>query len=98
MSERGLIVAPEDRTLFDLHPEGEMTERRFHARQTEYFSDALTALFPDYFVARNMGVYWVPGQRQSPYTGPDVLVSRWGPEDEDPSVYLTYEDGPIAFV
>jgi Uma2 family endonuclease len=98
MSERIPVIAPEDRSLFDLHPEDEMTERRFHARQTEYLNDALTALFPDLFVARNMGVYWVRGQRRHPYVGPDLFVSRHPPAEENPSVYLTYEDGPIAFV
>jgi hypothetical protein len=98
MSEMTPVIASEDRSRFDLHPEDEMTERRFHARQVEYFNDALTALFPDLFVARNMGVYWVPGQRRRPYVGPDLFVSRRAPRQEDPSVYLTYEDGPIAFV
>lgn len=98
MSELARVLVPEDRSLFSLHPEDEMTERRFHARQVDYFNDALGALFPELFVARNMAVYWVPGQRQHPYVGPDLFVSRHPPADEDPSVYLTYEDGPIAFV
>jgi hypothetical protein len=98
MSELAPVIAPEDRGLFSLHPEDETTERRFHARQIDYFNDALNALFPDLFVARNMAVYWVPGQRQHPYVGPDLFVSRHTPALDDPSVYLTYEDGPIAFV
>jgi Uma2 family endonuclease len=98
MSELAPAITRIDRSLFSLHPEDEMTERRFHARQVEYFNDALNALFPELFVARNMAVYWVPGQLQHPYVGPDLFVSRHAPSEENPSVYLTYEDGPIAFV
>jgi Uma2 family endonuclease len=91
-------VAPEDRTLFSLHEEDDLPESLFHSSQLGYFADALAAILPDLFVARNVGVYWVPGQREHPYIGPDILVSRGRPQDEDPSCYLTYEDGPISLV
>src|SRR5205085_7685934 len=46
----------------------------------------------------NMAVYWVPGQMQHPWTGPDILASRHHPRDPAPSCYVTYEDGPLTFV
>lgn len=98
MSEMARVIVPEDRTLFSLHEEDEMTERLFHSKQLAYFDTALSDLLPEHFVAVNMAVYWVPGRRQHPYVGPDLLVARGGPAEENPSVYLTYEDGPIAFV
>jgi Uma2 family endonuclease len=98
MSEVTAPTTPEDRTLFSLHLEDDMTERRFHARQVSTFEHAFTTVHPDLFVARNMAVYWVPGQREHPYAGPDLFVSRQHPREENPSCYLTYEDGPIAFV
>lgn len=93
-----LITPPIDRTLYSLHPEEDMTERRGHAHQSEYFVFALERTLPDLFVARNMAVYWVPGQMQEPWAGPDILVSRHHPEDEDPSVYLVHQEGPLTFV
>jgi Uma2 family endonuclease len=94
-----IVVAPrEDRTLFSLHPEDEMTEHAFHDRQLEYLKFALGQSLPDWFLARNMAVYWVPGQREHPYVGPDLFIARGRPADENPSCYLTYEDGPLTFV
>jgi hypothetical protein len=93
-----LITAPVDRSLFSLHPEEEMTERLGHAAQTEYLKFALARALPGLFVARNLAVYWVPGQMQEPWAGPDILVSRHHPPKADASCYLTYEDGPLAFV
>jgi Putative restriction endonuclease len=93
-----LITPPIDRSLFSLHPEEDMTERVGHAEQTEYLKFALSRTLPDLFVARNLAVYWVPNQMQEPWAGPDILASRQRPAEADPSVYLTYQDGPLAFV
>jgi hypothetical protein len=93
-----LIPPPLDRGLYSLHPEEEMTERQVHAEQTEYLKFALTRTLPGLYVARNMAVYWVPGQMQEPWAGPDILVSRHHPRDESPSCYLVHQDGPLAFV
>src|SRR6266542_212983 len=98
MSEAVAVTPREDRSLFSLHPEDEMTEHAFHDRQCGYFTHAFAQALPDWFVARNMAVYWVPGERQQPYAGPDVFVARGHPVDENPSCYLTYEDGPLTLV
>jgi hypothetical protein len=45
-----------------------------------------------------MGVYWVPGEMEFPFVGPDVFVARNAPAREDAAVYLTYEDGPLTLV
>jgi putative restriction endonuclease len=92
------LTAPADRELFSLHPEDDMTERRSHSAQAGYFDFAFSQVLPGMFVARNLAVYWVPGQRKYPYAGPDVLVSRHHPPDPDPTVYLTYEEGPLTLV
>lgn len=94
----GTITARADRELFSLHPEDDMTERRSHSGQAGYFEFAFSVLLPSMFVARNLAVYWVPGQIKHPYAGPDVLVSRYHPPGPDPTVYLTYEDGPLTLV
>jgi Uma2 family endonuclease len=92
-------IAPANRKEFSLHEEDHLTETRSHGAQAVYLEYALDQLLPGWFVARNFAVYWVPGQRQYPYAGPDVLVSRHHPQrQEDPSVYLTYEDGPLTLV
>lgn len=89
---------PVDRELFSLHPEEQMTERPSHRMQATYTEFALRRLLPDWFVAGNMGVYWVPGELEYPYVGPDVLVARNPPAREDAAVYLVYEDGPLTLV
>src|SRR5439155_10229425 len=89
---------PIDRSLFSLHPEEEMPECRSHDQQLETLKFALEHTLSDLFIARNMAVYWIPGQMQHPWAGPDILVSRHHPKDDDPSCYVTYEDGPLAFV
>lgn len=89
---------PADRELFSLHPEEQMTERPSHRLQGIYTQQALHRVLPGWYVAGNMGVYWVPGEMEYPSVGPDVLVARNSPAREDPSVYLTYEDGPLTLV
>src|SRR5712691_10854447 len=95
---KGTLTAPVDRELFSLHPEEDMTERPSHRRQVAALAHALTKARPDLFVAANLAVYWIPGQYEDPWAGPDLLVSHHIPPREDPSVYLTFEDGPVAFV
>jgi hypothetical protein len=87
-----------DRERFSLHPKEQMTERPSHRMQATYTEFALRRLLPDWFVAGNMGVYWVPGELEYPYVGPDVLVARNTPKREDAAVYLVYEDGPLTLV
>jgi Uma2 family endonuclease len=89
---------PVDRELFSLHPEEQRTERPSHRLQGNYLARALRRLLPEWFVAANMGVYWMPGELEYPYVGPDVLVARNRPSREDAAVYLTYEDGPLTLV
>jgi hypothetical protein len=90
--------APVDRELFSLHPEEHVTERPSHRLQATYTEFALRRLLPGWYVAANMGVYWVPGEFEYPWAGPDVFVARNQPVREDASVYLTYEDGPLTLV
>jgi Uma2 family endonuclease len=92
------IAPPEDRSLFSLHPEDQVTQQDSHDEQLTYLKYALRQVLPDLFVGREIAVYWVPGQRQHPYTGPDILIARSRPAQEDPSIFLTYEDGPLTFV
>jgi Uma2 family endonuclease len=99
------MLAPEaaapqrvDRELFSLHPEEQMTERPSHRLQGTYGEQALRRLLPGWYVAGNMGVYWVPGEMEYPSAGPDIMVARGAPAREDASVYLTYEDGPLTLV
>jgi Uma2 family endonuclease len=87
-----------DRELFSLHPEEQMTERPSHRLQGNYLARALRRLLTEWFVAANMGVYWVPGELEYPYVGPDVFVARGQPRREDSAVYLTHEDGPLTLV
>ena len=84
------ITEPVDRELFSLHPEEPMTERPSHRLLGIYIEHALRRLLRGWFVAGNLGVYWVPGQFEHPYAGPDVLVARGRPAREDSAVYLTY--------
>lgn len=105
-----ISAPPENRDLFSLHEEDAVTQQDSHDEQLTYLKYALRRALPDWFVGRELAVYWIPGERQYPYAGPDILVARlclsgrerpdsspWPPQ-EDPTVYLTYEDGPLTLV
>jgi hypothetical protein len=98
MVEETLLPPVTDRSPFSLHPEDWVTQQDSHDEQTAYFKHSLRLLLPDCFVARDMAVYWVPGQTRRPYVGPDLFVSRHQPRVEDPKAWLTYEDGPLSLV
>jgi Uma2 family endonuclease len=97
MSE--VVIAPRaDRSRFSLHEEEDVVEVPAHRRQVFYLENNLRAELPDRFVGANMGVYWVQGQFEHPWVGPDVFVAGQRPADASPRVYLVWEDGPIQFV
>jgi Uma2 family endonuclease len=87
-----------DRALFSLHEEEDVVEIRPHRRQVVYFETNLQSLFPDRYVAANMGVYWVPGQYISPWVGPDLFVAARPPREPVERVWAVWEDGPLQFV
>lgn len=97
MSE--LVTPPyADRRLFSLHEEEEVTEVPLHRRQVVYFETNLQIELPDRFVGANMAVYWVPGQYEAPWVGPDLFVAARPPiRDPKPRVWLVWEDGPLQF-
>ena len=98
MAEASILTPVTDRSLFSMHPEDWVTQHDSHDEQGGYFKDALRLVLPDCFVARDLAVYWVPGQLQHPYAGPDIFVSRRQPRVEDPRAWLVYEDGPLELV
>src|SRR5439155_9073172 len=98
MSEGTMLTPVTDRSLFSMHPEDWVTQADSHDEQSSYFKQALRLLLPDCSVFRDLAVYWVPGQYQHPYVGPDVFIARSRPRVEDPTAWLTYEDGPLALV
>jgi Uma2 family endonuclease len=87
-----------DRRLFSLHEEEEVVEVSRHRRQVVYFAASLKIELSDRFIGANMGIYWVPGQYETPWVGPDLFVPRQYPKDPEPRVYLVWEDGPVQFV
>jgi hypothetical protein len=90
-------TALDDRDLYPLHEEDEVTEIPFHEHQVRYLRDALGARFPDWFVTGNVGIYWEPGNTVL-YRAPDVFVVREPLPQPDPPVYLTWRDPPVIFV
>jgi Uma2 family endonuclease len=98
MSESTILTPVTDRSQFSMHPEDWVTQADSHDEQSSYFKQALRRLLPDCFVARDLAVYWVPGQYQHPYVGPDIFVARRQPRVEDPTAWLVFEDGPLELV
>src|SRR4051794_25156125 len=92
------VAVPVDRSEFSLHPEDQLTQQDSHDEQCSYLKHALRELLTDWFVGRELAVYWEPGERQHPYAGPDILVARRRPAQESPTVFITYEDGPLTLV
>jgi putative restriction endonuclease len=98
MSTETILTPVADRSLFSMHPEDWVTQQDSHDELGAYFKEALRLVLPDWFVARDLAVYWVPGRLKHPYAGPDIFVSRRRPREDDPRVWLTYEDGPLELV
>src|SRR5438552_1381973 len=98
MREPVILTPVTDRSPFSMHPEDWVTQQDSHDEQNTCFKHGLRLLLPDCFVARDLAVYWVPGQTRHPYAGPDIFVARQPPRVEDPRAWLTYEDGPLALV
>jgi hypothetical protein len=98
MGEPTLLMPVTDRSPFSTHPEDWEPQRDSHGEQGAYWKHGLRRLLPDCFVARDLAVYWVPGETQHPYVGPDLFIARSQPRVEDPRAWLTYEDGPLALV
>lgn len=92
-------IAPStDLNLYSLHPEEDVVETPPHRHQVVYLETNLRVVLPDRFVGANLGVYWVQGQYQEPWVGPDVLVSQRTIAEPPGRVYLVWEHGPIDFV
>jgi Uma2 family endonuclease len=87
-----------DRAPFSMHPEDWVTQADSHDEETYYLKNGLRLLLPDCFVASGLAVYWIPGRTRHPYAGPDIFIARHQPRVEDPKAWLTYEDGPLAFL
>ena len=75
---------PTDRSRFSMHPEDWVPQRDSHDEQGAYLKYGLRLLLPDCDVARDLAVYWVPGQTRHPYVGPDIFVAQRQPLVEDP--------------
>jgi hypothetical protein len=97
MSTRVSLAYAEDRDLYPLHEEDDVTEIPFHERQVRYLRDAVSACHPEWFVTGNVGIYWEKGN-YSLYRAPDLFVVREPLPNPDPRVYLTFEDPPVIFV
>src|SRR4051812_32859993 len=98
MSEGTMLTPVTDRSLFSMHPEDWVPQGESHDEQCAYLKYGLRLLLPDCSVFRDLAVYWVPGQTQHPYVGPDIFISRFRSHQEDPTAWLTYEDGPLELV
>jgi Putative restriction endonuclease len=97
MSTRVSLASVEDRDLYPLHEEDDVTEIPFHERQVRYLRDAVSACHPEWFVTGNVGIYW-ERRNYSLYRAPDLFVVREPLRVPDPRVYLTFEDPPVIFV
>jgi Uma2 family endonuclease len=94
-----VAIAPDaDLHLYSLHPEEDVVETPPHRHQVVYFETNLRAILPARFVGANLGVYWIRGQYQEPWVGPDVLVSQGRIENPPTRVYQVWMHGPISFV
>jgi Uma2 family endonuclease len=94
-----VLLAPvSDDSLYSLHPEEDVTESDAHRHQVVYLETNLRALLRDRYVGANLAVYWIPGQYEEPWVGPDVLVTQPTTRREPRRVHRVWEQDPIAFV
>src|SRR5438067_1084327 len=86
-----------DREIYPLHEEEDVSETEFHDLQTDYLCDALRAYFPHWRVFRNVNIYWVPGVKDL-RRAPDVFVVAGAIPEPTLRVYHTWQDPPVNFV
>jgi Uma2 family endonuclease len=96
MTTRATPAEVDERDLYPLHEEDDVTEVTFHEREVRYLRNAIAAQHPDWFVTGNVGIYWVRGNF-SLYAAPDVFVARASLPQPDPRVYLLWRDPPVIF-
>ena len=88
--------AEADADDFYPHSDGRpVGETPAHSRNTLYLGDILDAWFvrdPRVFVAVNMFIYYVPGDRLK-HVSPDLFVVRGVPKDMPRKKYLLWEEG-----
>ncbi len=98
MAELTATTPVDEHDRYSLHPEDWVTQQDSHLAQLTYFVQAFREVRPDLFVGGDLAVYWVPGEYEHPYVGPDVLVSRHHPPQPDPRVYEFHKMGPLSIV
>src|SRR4051795_11229807 len=62
MGEPTTLAPVTDRSLFSMHPEDWVIQRDSHDELGAYLKYGLRLLLPECYVARDLAVYWVPGQ------------------------------------
>lgn len=86
-----------DRDLYPLHEEDEVSETEIHDLLTDYLCDALRARFPDWRIFRNVCIYWESGNTNL-YRAPDVFAVKEPIREPELRVYHTWQDPPVNFV
>jgi Uma2 family endonuclease len=90
-------AAVNERDLYPLHEEDDVTETPQHERLVRYLRDAIAAQVPGRFVTGNVCIYWEPGNYEA-YAAPDLFVAQAALSHPDPRVYLFWQDPPLVFV
>jgi Uma2 family endonuclease len=90
-------AAVDERDLYPLHEEDDVTETPQHERLVRYLRDAIAAQVPGRFVTGNVCIYWEPGNYEA-YAAPDLFVAQAALSYPDPRVYLSWQDPPLVFV
>jgi hypothetical protein len=87
MATRATPAEVDERDLYPLDEEDEVTEISFHEREVRFLRNAIAAQHPGWFVTGNVGIYWVRGDC-SLYAAPDVFVVREPLPQPDPLAEL----------
>jgi hypothetical protein len=91
-----VIRGDDDFAPLPLHEEEDVPEGSLHHRWCNYFYNVLRALFPHWFAAGNVCIYWEPGNTQK-FVAPDAFLAQGAVPEPAPRSYRAWRLPPIIF-
>jgi hypothetical protein len=97
MSTPATSTAIDEYDLYPAHEELNVPEEFLHELEARYLRDVLSTLFPHWFVAGNLCIYWEKGNKKR-FTAADVMVATATVPRRKRKSYLLWRDPPVRFV
>lgn len=91
------VPIDEDLAPLPLHEEEDVPEGSLHHRWSHYLYDVLRVLFPHWFAAGNVCIFWDPRDHQK-FVAPDVFLAEGSVPEPPPRSYRAWRLPRVIFV